>query len=207
MDSDTLKTFINITATLTFMLNKREFGKIRQEMHDIDLKREEVIQTSREIISLSKQVIYAAQRNDLKEAESAIKTIKDKVKKLRKVSINTDTNINAVAFQEYVEAIAFYEFVKNNKVPTRASLNVSAEDYLSGLCDLTGELVRKAIYDVIHKKFGEAEKIKELVHDIYGEFLKLHLRNGELRKKSDSIKWNLKKLEEVMYDISMKGRH
>ena len=187
------------------MLNKREFGKIRQEMHDIDLKREEVIQTSREIISLSKQVIYAAQRNDLKEAESAIKTIKDKVKKLRKVSINTDTNINAVAFQEYVEAIAFYEFVKNNKVPTRASLNVSAEDYLSGLCDLTGELVRKAIYDVIHKKFGEAEKIKELVHDIYGEFLKLHLRNGELRKKSDSIKWNLKKLEEVMYDISMKG--
>jgi len=207
LDSDTLKTFINITATLTFMLNKREFGKIRQEMHDIDLKREEVIQTSREIISLSKQVIYAAQRNDLKEAESAIKTIKDKVKKLRKVSINTDTNINAVAFQEYVEAIAFYEFVKNNKVPTRASLNVSAEDYLSGLCDLTGELVRKAIYDVIHKKFGEAEKIKELVHDIYGEFLKLHLRNGELRKKSDSIKWNLKKLEEVMYDISMKGRH
>ena len=189
------------------MLNKREFGKIRQEMHDIDLKRDEVIQTSREIISLSKQVIYAAQRNDLKEAESAIKTIKDKVKKLRKVSINTDTNINAVAFQEYVEAIAFYEFVKNNKVPTRASLNVSAEDYLSGLCDLTGELVRKAIYDVIHKKFGEAEKIKELVHDIYGEFLKLHLRNGELRKKSDSIKWNLKKLEEVMYDISMKGRH
>ncbi|MBI2100994.1 hypothetical protein HYT53_00090 [Candidatus Woesearchaeota archaeon] len=189
------------------MLNKKEFSKIRQEMHDIDLKREEVIQTSREIISLSKQVIYAAQRNDLKEAESAIKTIKDKVNKLRKVSINTDTNINSVAFQEYVEAIAFYEFVKNNKIPARASLNVSAEDYLAGLCDLTGELVRKAIYDVIHKKFGEAEKIKELVHDIYGEFLKLHLRNGELRKKSDSIKWNLKKLEEVMYDISMKGRH
>ena len=45
------------------------------------------------------------------------------------------------------------------------------------------------------------------MHEIYGEFLKLHLRNGELRKKSDAIKWNLKKLEEVMYDISMKGRH
>ena len=203
----TSKTFINIIINFLDMLNKKEFGKIRQEMHNIDLKREEVIQTSREIISLSKQVIYAAQRNDLKEAESAIKTIKDKVKKLRKVNINTDTNINSVAFQEYVEAVAFYEFVKNKRVPTRTSLNVSAEDYLAGLCDLTGELVRKAIYDVIHKKFDEAEKIKELVHDIYGEFLKLHLRNGELRKKSDSIKWNLKKLEEVMYDISMKGRH
>jgi len=189
------------------MLNKSEFKKIRDEMHNLDMKREEIIQTSRGIINLSKQVIYATQRNDLKDAASAIKNIKEKIKKLRKVNIATDTNINAVAFQEYVEAIAFYEFVKNGKIPTRASLRVSAEDYLSGLCDLTGELVRKAIYDVIHKKFDEAERIKELVHDIYGEFLKLHLRNGELRKKSDAIKWNLKKLEEVMYDISMKGRH
>jgi len=189
------------------MLSKSEFSKIRQEMHRTELKREGVIQLSREIITISKQVIYAAQRNDLKAAASAARNIKEKVKKLKKVKIITDTNINSVAFQEYVEAVAFYEFVKNKKIPTKASLGVSAEDYLSGLCDLTGELVRKAIYDVIHKKFDEAERIKELVHDIYGEFLKLHLRNNELRKKSDSIKWNLKKLEEVMYDIEMKGRH
>jgi predicted translin family RNA/ssDNA-binding protein len=188
------------------MLNKKEFVNIRNEMHKIDLKREDIIQLSREIITLSKQIIYAAQRNDMKEAASVASTIKTKVKKLKKINIDTDTNINSVAFQEYVEAIAFLEFVKDRKIPTRSSLGVSAEDYLSGLCDLTGELVRKAVYDVIHKKFDEASKIKELVHEIYGEFLKLHLRNGELRKKSDSIKWNLKKLEEVMYDISMKGR-
>ncbi len=189
------------------MLNKSEFNQIREEMGKLDMKREEIIQTSRVVINLSKQVIYAVQRNDLKDAASAIKKIKENVNKLRKVNIATDTSINAVAFQEYVEAIAFYEFVKNGQVPTRASLGVSAEDYLAGLCDLTGELVRKAIYDVIHKKFGEAEIIKELVHDIYGEFLKLHLRNGELRKKSDSIKWNLKKLEEVMYDIAIHKKH
>ncbi|MBI1935491.1 hypothetical protein HYS31_03545 [Candidatus Woesearchaeota archaeon] len=188
------------------MLNRQEFSKIRKEMHNLDLKREDVIQTSREVITISKQIIYAAQRNDMKEAESAIKKINEKVRKLKKVNILTDTNISSVAFQEYVEAISFYEFVKSGKIPTKAGLGVSAENYLSGLCDLTGELVRKAIYDVIHKKFGEAKRIKELVHDIYGEFLKLHLRNGELRKKSDSIKWNLKKLEEVMYDIEMKGR-
>ena len=189
------------------MLNKSEFTKIRNEMHNLDTIREDVIQTSREVINLSKQIIYAAQRNDIKDAAPLIKKIKDKIKKLRKINTDIDANINSVAFQEYVEAISFYEFVKNRKIPTRASLEVSAEDYLSGLCDLTGELVRKAVYDVIHKKFDEAARIKELVHDIYGEFLKLHLRNGELRKKSDSIKWNLKKLEEVMYDISIKGRH
>ena len=189
------------------MLNKAEFNKIREEMHELDNQREEIIQTSREVIRLSKQIIYAAQRNDLKDAASTIKKIKEKIRILKKINITADTNINSVAFQEYVEAIAFYEFVKNGSIPTRTSLGVSAEDYLSGLCDLTGELVRKAIYHVIHKNFKEAEKIKELVHDIYGEFLKLHLRNGELRKKSDAIKWNLKKLEEVMYDIAVKGRN
>ncbi len=189
------------------MLNKNEFKKIRNEMHKIDIKREDVIHLSRDAINISKQIIYAVQRNEIKEAEKSIKDIKEKIKKLKNINIKTDTSINSVAFQEYVEAIAFYEFAKNSKIPTRASLGVSAEDYLMGLCDLTGELVRKAVYDVIHKKFDEAARIKELVHDIYGEFLKLHLRNGELRKKSDSIKWNLKKLEEVMYDISMKGRN
>ena len=189
------------------MIDKAEFAKIRDEMHILDEKREEIIQISREVINLSKQVIYATQRNDLAEAQAAIRKIREKIRNLKKVNIDVDTNINSVAFQEYVEAIAFFEFVKRGKVPSRASLGVSAEDYLSGLCDLTGELVRKAIYDVIHKKFGEAGRIKELVHEIYGEFLKLHLRNGDLRKKSDSIKYNLKKLEEVMYDISLKGKH
>ena len=188
------------------MLDKSEFEKIRNELHKLDIKREKVIQTSREIINLSKQVIYAAQRGDMNTADSVVKNIRDKIRVLRRMDTILDININSVAFQEYVEAIAFYEFVKNKKIPTRAKLGVSSEDYLSGICDLTGELVRKAVYDVIHKRYNEAIKIKELVHDIYGEFLKLHLRNGELRKKSDAIKWNLKKLEEVMYDISMKGK-
>ena len=46
------------------------------------------------------------------------------------------------------------------------------------------------------------EKIKNFVEDVYGEFLKFDLRNGQLRKKSDSIKWNLKKLEEILYDLN-----
>src|SRR3989338_6396872 len=104
------------------MLNKKEFGQIRHEMHNLDLKREAIIQTSREIITVSKQIIYAAQRNDLKEASDAIKKIREKISKLRKINAATDTNISAVAFQEYVEAIAFYEFVKNGKIPDRKSV-------------------------------------------------------------------------------------
>ncbi|HLG23628.1 MAG TPA: hypothetical protein VI564_01725 [Candidatus Nanoarchaeia archaeon] len=186
------------------MINKQDFENMRKEMGSLELKREETIQLSRETISISKQIIYAAQRNDFKTAQDAIKKIKANVGKLKNIKVGLDTNMNSVAIQEYVEAITFYSFVKDKKLLTRSSLGVSAEDYLCGLCDLTGELVRKAVYEVIHKNYDEATRIKELVDQIYGEFLKLSMRNGELRKKSDSIKWNLKKLEEIMYDISIK---
>ena len=69
------------------MLNKSEFDRIRREMHRTDLKREGVIQLSREIITISKQVIYAAQRNDLKTAASAIKNIKNNMKKIGGIEI------------------------------------------------------------------------------------------------------------------------
>jgi len=75
-----------------------------------------------------------------------------------------------------------------------------------GLCDLTGELVRKAVNDVIKKNFKQAMEIKDLVDEIYGEFLKFNLRNSELRRKSDQIKWNLKKLEDVVFELKLKGK-
>lgn len=186
------------------MLDKKDFEDIRKELDKFEETREIVISKSREAIRLSKLSIYSSQRNDLKEAEEALKQIKVLLKEIPKESYDTD--IESVAIQEYVEAACFYEFVKNKKIPSRKNLGVDAEHYLLGLCDLTGELVRQAINDVINKRTERAMEIRELVTEIYGEFLKLNLRNGELRKKADSIKWNLKKLEEVALDIAS-GRH
>lgn len=185
------------------MLDKKNFESIRKEMAAFEEKREETISNSREVIKLSKQIIYSVHRNELKEAESLIKQIKDKIKKLDKTK-NYDTGISSVAFQEYVEALVFYEFVKTNKVPSHKDLDVDTESYLLGLTDLTGELGRKAVHDAIKNDIASVIKVKELVEEIYGEFLKFDLRNSELRKKSDSIKWNLNKIEDLLF--TMKGR-
>lgn len=185
------------------MLNKKEFANIRKRLETTNNKREECIHASRELINLSKQAIYSSQRGDLKHAERLIKAIKLKAAKLNPAD-SLDTNINRVALQEYVEALCLYRFLSSGKLPSYSSLKVPVEDYLAGLCDLTGELVRKAVFNVINNKISDAIRIKELVDELYGEFLKFNLRNGELRKKSDSIKWNLKKLEEIMYDLSLK---
>ena len=189
------------------MLDKKEFVNIRKEMEEVEKKRELLIQKSREIIKLSKLIIYSLHRNDLKSASNTVEQIKKEKTRLEKISKKRlDTDMNKVAIQEYVEALCYYGFVKDSKIPTKSSLNVDTEDYLLGLCDLTGELGRRAVMDVINKRFEDALKIKELVDEIYGEFLKFNLRNSELRKKSDSIKWNLKKLEDVIFDITIKGK-
>ncbi|MBS3098103.1 hypothetical protein J4209_04890 [Candidatus Woesearchaeota archaeon] len=189
------------------MLDKIEFNKIRKEMEEFDEKRERFIQRSREIIKLSKQIIYAAHRDDLKDATGLVMDIKKRKKELDNISkVPLDTEIGNVAVQEYAEALCYYNFVKNREIPTRKELDVDTESYLLGLCDLTGELGRKAVADIIQKKFKQALLIKELVDEIYGEFLKFNLRNSELRKKSDQIKWNLKKLEDIIFDVKIKGK-
>ena len=186
------------------MLNKTEFRIILKELESYEEKRESLIQLSREIIRISKQIIYGVHRNDIKNTASLEKQIRSKIKKLPKESY--ETSIINVARYEYVEALCFYEFVNNNKIPTKKSLGIDADSYLLGLADLTGELARKAVNDSIKKNIKSVVKIKELIEEIYGEFLKFDLRNGELRQKYDSIKWNLKKVEDLVHENILRKR-
>ena len=188
------------------MIDKGEFAKIRKEMEKSDEKREAVIQLSRQIISISKRIIYSLHRDELKEASGYLRKINEKKSALDKMDADLDTNINKVAYQEYVEALAFYHFIKNKNIPSRSSLKVATEVYLMGLCDLTGELVRKAVNEVIKNNNKNAVQIKNLVEEIYGEFLKFNLRNSELRKKSDAIKWNLQKLGDLVLELKLREK-
>lgn len=183
------------------MIDKSDFKAIKKELERQEKERESTIQKSREIIKISKQIIYSLHRNDLKEAESKASEIKNRIKNL---GSDSETQINRTAMQEYVEALTYLGFVKDKKIPTRKSLNVDAEAYLCGLCDLTGELVRKSVNLAINKDFNEAIKIKKLVEEIYGEMLNFDFRNSELRRKFDAIKYNLKKLEDLEYEIKMR---
>jgi len=187
------------------MLPTKQFQEIRKELTEFDKQREKTIAASREIIKLSKKIIYALHEGDKKTAANDVKIITAKIKQLSK-NKDYDTNIASVAFQEFVEALTYYWFDTKGYLPTHKQLDVSVDHYLLGLCDLTGELVRRAIHDGIKQKYESMVAIKDLVAAIHAEFLKLNLRNGELRKKSDSIKYNLQKLEDLVFNIQLYGK-
>lgn len=190
------------------MIDKKDFNKMAGELEAFDKKREELIKESRDILKLSKQAIYDVHRGDLNYAKKKIEDSKNIIMNLRK-EISKMQGLETVgafndALEEYSEAYTYYTYVKEGKLATRKEVDVDTETYLGALSDLTGELGRRAINLTLKKEFKEVGKIKEVVEEIYGEFLKFNLRNGELRKKSDSIKYNLKKIEDVMYDIKTK---
>tara|TARA_Y100000310_G_scaffold336542_1_gene421367 strand:+ start:449 stop:1024 length:576 start_codon:yes stop_codon:yes gene_type:complete len=187
------------------MLNKKEFSQIREELETYDKQRELLINEGRVLLKLSKCMIYSVHRNNLSETKSLLKQIKAAKFKLDKTAkktkeLSAEPSYSS-ALQEYAEAFSYYYFVIHKKLPSKKTMGVNSEDYLLGLCDLTGELGRRAVSLATKRQFKEVELIKDTVEEIYGEFLKFNLRNSQLRRKSDSIKWNLKKLEEIMYDI------
>jgi len=186
------------------------FNALRNIIAKYDSDREKLIKKARDVLKQSKQLIYAVHRNKMPEAAKLLVEVRKARKELDGIAKNNRKlffeGSYSDALQEYVEGVCYYEFVKNNKILGIGSFDVEPEEYLMGISDLTGELGRRAMLLAIKKDFKGVEKIKELVADIHGEFLKFNLRNGQLRKKADSIKYNLKKLEDIMYDIKTKGK-
>ena len=190
-------------------MSKKIFSRIKKQLEKKDEIRETIIKNSRPIIKKSKQAIYALHRDSLTEAKKHLDFAKLELNKLRAIlKENPSLNVGAynAAVQEFVEAYTYYYFVKENKLISDKELKVDEENYLLGICDLTGELARRAVFSVVNENYNEIEKIKDFVSVVYNEFLNFDLRNSELRKKSDSIKWNMKKIEEVLYDLKIREK-
>ncbi len=189
-------------------LNKNAFKLMREEFEKYDEYREELIKISRKILQNSKKSIYSIHRNDLIEAKNLLDEAQKLIKQTE-VIIKKDNHLAGVgayseALEEYVEASCYYNYVKNNKLSTNKDLNVDAEVYIPGLCDLVGELVRKAINASIKGDYKTALDIRSFVEEIYEELMMFDFKNSPTRKKFDSIKYGLEKLEDLALKIKFK---
>ena len=185
-----------------------DFDKIRKDYEKEESEREKVILASREIIALSKKVIYAIHRDDIATAEKELLVLEKKIASLTKDIKGTKNYYSGsykVAFQEYVEALAYYHYIKKEELlPAKEGMDI--EMYLLGICDLTGELVRRALNQGIAGNFFEIRKVQGFVSAVYEQMIQFNFRNGELRKKVDSIRWDMKKLEEMTFDLKSRDK-
>ena len=64
---------------------------------------------------------------------------------------------------------------------------------------------RFAVNSVTSADYGRPYKIAAFVAELDAGFRLLNLKNDSLRKKFDGLKYDLKKIEEVVYDLTIRG--
>ncbi|KAJ3393914.1 hypothetical protein HDU92_007394 [Lobulomyces angularis] len=86
-----------------------------------------------------------------------------------------------------------------------SGFHITIEDVLNGYVNITSYLSRLALNSVTHGDFARPLRISRFVNDLYTGFQLLNLKNDGLRKKFDAIKYDVKKIEEVIYDLTIRG--
>jgi len=85
------------------------------------------------------------------------------------------------------------------------TFHLDLEDYLHGLLQLGTELSRYALNCVTAGDYQSPLAIAKFIGDLDAGFRLLNLKNDNLRKRFDALKYDLKKCEEVVYDITLRG--
>ncbi|KAF9971377.1 hypothetical protein BGZ73_005706 [Actinomortierella ambigua] len=81
---------------------------------------------------------------------------------------------------------------------------ISLEEFLLGMVSITGELSRLAVNSVTSGDFNRPVRIGKFLKELYSGYQLLNLKNDTLRKRFDGIKYDIKKVEEIIYDLTVR---
>ncbi|MCJ1418458.1 hypothetical protein MMC32_004806 [Xylographa parallela] len=87
----------------------------------------------------------------------------------------------------------------------RDAFHLTIEEYLQSLITLIDELSRLAVNSVTLGDYERPLQISQFIKDVHAGFQLLNLKNDTLRRRSDSIKYSVKKVEDVVYDLSLRS--
>ncbi len=169
--------------------------------------RREVIKAAGDAQHLAKRAIFALHRGDTTEAgeklSGAEKGLLELAKRFQKKPLLLAEGSYQAALEEFVEAQVFYQFVTTGKMGGLKKLAVSDEVFVAGICDVPGELYRYAIRAATARDFLTVKKCAEAADEIIGELVEFNL-TSYLRNKFDQAKQALHKLEQVVYETSLR---
>jgi len=214
------------------------FGEFQKEFtHDIDLREEirvivrDLEQAARETLTIMQRIhqedglrnigdICTKANDKLQSIPPLYAALKQKIppneyfKYHDHFRFSTQRLVFLTAFIEYLqkESLVSKESVadKLGMAPARlaGTLHLDLEDYLLGVLTLASELSRLAINCVTNGDYERPKRIAQFMNDLDGGFRLLNFKNDILRKRFDGLKYEVKKVEEVLYDLSVRGlRH
>uniref|UniRef100_A0A674E7R6 Translin n=1 Tax=Salmo trutta TaxID=8032 RepID=A0A674E7R6_SALTR len=91
------------------------------------------------------------------------------------------------------------------EVVREKGFHLDVEDYLAGVLIMASELSRLAVNSVTAGDYSRPLRISNFINELDSGFRLLNLKNDPLRKRYDGLKYDVKKIEEVVYDLSIRG--
>jgi len=183
-----------------------ELLEIKVRMEARDELREKVIKRTRDSQKAAKQAIYCLHRGDTLKADKLILECENIAKELlpiieREPQLRTGSYSNSL--EEYAEAQLFKVWLSEKRIATPEEMPLCNEqEFLGGLCDLTGEVGRVAV-------------AKGTLRDTEGVQLALvtnmSVRNAleglilpkNISKKLGALDQSISKLEQMLYELSL----
>ena len=185
------------------MINKKFIQQLKKDYDKHEGERRQIISLSNQVLHDSKRAIFALHRGDVNRAKTLLNQTEKILGEIEK-KFGYDRLILEGAYkagtEEYVEAKMFYQVLTGAKVDKVGKIKIDLAGYLGGICDLTGELVRRAINEAASGNLSEAEKMKKIINEIIGELVEFDM-TGYLRTKYDQARASLRKIEQINYEI------
>ncbi|KAI4386425.1 hypothetical protein MLD38_004357 [Melastoma candidum] len=211
------------------------FSKYADYLNNLNEKREKVVKASRDITMNSKKVIFQVHRISkfnkeevLAKAENDLAAVTNQqmaklVQELKGRDFWKLRRAYSPGVQEYVEAATFYGFCKSGTLlglddinasllsfgdPSDEPLQINILDYLLGLADLTGELMRLAIGRISDGELDFAREICGFVREIHQELMLTvpHMDDTyDMKTKMDTMLQSVMKIENACFSVHVRG--
>ncbi|KAM3502858.1 hypothetical protein MY11210_008933 [Beauveria gryllotalpidicola] len=114
---------------------------------------------------------------------------------------NGSSDVGQLLTLEQVGAV----FAVPTNLKDRDAFHLTIEEYLLALTDLTQELGRLATNAVTLGDFALPLTVSAFLKDLFAGFQLLNLKNDILRKRADAVKYDVKRVEDIVYDLSLRG--
>lgn len=188
------------------MISRSLIKKIKDELESAGKARSRIISRTHGLGRVAKHIGFKLQRGEIKEASESLRLLEKEltalVKEAVKAGLRGEGSLKAVV-EEYLESLYLYHILQKKSLPTKLPFAVSADEQLGALADLTGELVRAATLEATQGNFKQIKSYRAATEELFGVLLQMDL-HGALRQKRDDARRNLKRLEEIMYDLSLR---
>ncbi|KAK0182899.1 hypothetical protein PV327_000986 [Microctonus hyperodae] len=230
----------------------KQFRGYAAELDNKHDRYERIFKYSRDITIESKRIIYLLHTLNKENNKDTIlldaKTRLDNLAKTLFQNIANELNHQdsyqylraySSGLQEYIEAITFYNYLSENKLPDWSDIEknltyktllndcdavnlsdgqniittneeiktlITPTEYILGVADLTGELMRKCINNLASGDITSCYQTCNLVRDMHIGFIGcVGVCGKEIRRKLYVLKQSLIKMENVCYTVKVRG--